>query len=99
MNGFADGGIGYTFADTNIHDERLKTTELSTVELSTVLLFGQNQLAVAGPTQAILLAPMLNKYFVTMGKQGIAVEALVPVQHDELLLIGTGFRHCEWFIH
>jgi hypothetical protein len=99
MDGFADGGIGYTFADTNIHDERLKSTELSTVELSTVLLFGQNQLAVAGPTQAILLAPMLNKYFVTMGKQGIAVEAPVPVQHDELLLIGTGYRHCEWFIH
>ena len=26
MDSFADGGIGYTFADTNIHDERLKST-------------------------------------------------------------------------
>ena len=29
MHSFADGGIGYTFADTNIHDERLKSTILS----------------------------------------------------------------------
>jgi hypothetical protein len=26
MHSFTDGGIGYTFADTNIHDERLKST-------------------------------------------------------------------------
>jgi hypothetical protein len=86
MDGFADGGIGYTFADTNIHDERLKSTELSTASL-----FGQNQFAVAGPPQAILLAPMLNKYFVTMGKQGIAINAPVPVQH-EFLRLGTVVR-------
>ena len=26
VDSLADGGIGYTFADTNIHDERLKST-------------------------------------------------------------------------
>jgi hypothetical protein len=50
----ADCGIGYTFADTNIHDERLS------------LLFSQNQLAVAGAPQTILLALVLNKYLVTV---------------------------------
>jgi hypothetical protein len=26
VDGIANGGISYTFADTNIHDERLKST-------------------------------------------------------------------------
>jgi hypothetical protein len=81
MHSFADCGIGYTFADTNIHDGRLS------------LLFSQNQLAVPSASQTILLALVLNKYLVTVGEKRIAVNAPVPVQHDDLLLIHGRFLY------
>jgi hypothetical protein len=54
MDSLANRSIGYTFADTNVH---------ITVPGH---LFGQDKLVVASKPQAIMLALVLNNYFVTL---------------------------------
>jgi len=90
IDGIANRGIGYTFADTNIHDKRLK----SSIRLL-FLLFSQNQLTVTGTPQPVLLAVMLNKNLISMQKQGITVNPLVLLQHAKASFININFRNCN----
>ena len=60
-----------------------------------VPLLGQNELAVTRTPQAILFALVLDKYLVSMRKQGIAEDAPVAVEHAEVLVINVSFRNCK----
>ena len=52
-------------------------TQIYMMSALSLLFIGQNQLAVTRAAQTILLALMLDKYLVSMRKQGIAVYALL----------------------
>jgi hypothetical protein len=56
-------------ADTDIHDDSL-------------FLFGQDQLAIARATQAILLATVANQHFVAAAEQFFAANRQGAVQHQ-----------------
>jgi hypothetical protein len=87
MHCLTDSAISYRFANTYIH---IIGTPFSGSGISPSLL-GQNQLAVTGTSQAVLLAMVLYQHFVPGRKQRITVNQPVRVRHSLLILAaGSG---------
>jgi hypothetical protein len=61
-------------------------------------LFCQNQFAVTGATQTVFRTLMLDKYFVSLREQGIAVDGPIPILHAKLALVDGGFRNCAGLV-
>jgi len=86
IDGMPDLAVGDGFANADIHN---------------VLnpLFGQNQLAVAGAPQTVMLALVLDKRFIARKKQAVAGNWARSVQHHVGVLDALGDRNHAWFFH